>query len=249
MRYTSPHTVAQEKVAPGSRVLDLGCAGGYVGAALRETRGCHVTGVDRWPLGPGVELDAFLQHDLERELPPLDLGAYDYVLLLDVLEHLSSPEEFLERVRLALRLSPHVRLLVSTANVGFFINRLMLLFGQFNYGKRGVLDLTHSRLFTFASFRRLFEQGGFRVVEALGIPGPFPLALGDNALSRALLAVNALLLRFAPGLFAYQVFFVVQPLPSLEFLLQEAESHSALRSARIDGESSEGPRSASEASP
>ena len=39
----------------------------------------------------------------------------------------------------------------------------MLLFGQFNYGKRGILDLTHTRLFTFESFRRLFEQGGFRV--------------------------------------------------------------------------------------
>ena len=42
----------------------------------------------------------------------------------------------------------------------------MLLLGQFNYGKRGILDLTHTRLFTFASFRRLFEQGGFRVVDS-----------------------------------------------------------------------------------
>ena len=33
----------------------------------------------------------------------------------------------------------------------------MLLFGQFNYGKRGILDLTHTRLFTFESFRRLFD--------------------------------------------------------------------------------------------
>ena len=64
----------------------------------------------------------------------------------------------------------------------------MLLFGQFNYGKRGVLDLTHTRLFTFGSFRRLFEQAGFKVVEERGVPGPFPLAMGDSALSRALVA-------------------------------------------------------------
>ena len=48
----------------------------------------------------------------------------------------------------------------------------MLLIGQFNYGKRGILDLTHARLFTFESFRRLFEQGGFRVVENARHSGP-----------------------------------------------------------------------------
>ena len=35
-----------------------------------------------------------------------------------------------------------------------------MLFGQFNYGKRGILDMTHTRLFTFRSFRRLLEEAG-----------------------------------------------------------------------------------------
>jgi hypothetical protein len=110
----------------------------------------------------------------------------------------------------------------------------MLLLGQFNYGKRGVLDLTHTRLFTFASFRRLFEQAGYRVLEARGVPGPFPLALGDNWLSRALVTVNSWLIRIASGLFSYQIFLVVQPLPSLEYLLSEALDHSARRAETED---------------
>ena len=138
-----------------------------------------------------MELDAFVLHDLNDGLPPLNLGDYDYVLLLDVIEHLSSPEHFVERLREALKLAPATKLLVSTANIGFFINRLMLLIGQFNYGKRGILDLTHARLFTFESFRRLFEQGGFRVVETRGIPGPFPLALRNATATRLAMAVNA----------------------------------------------------------
>ncbi len=106
----------------------------------------------------------------------------------------------------------------------------MLLAGQFNYGKRGILDLTHARLFTFASFRRLFEQGGFRVREERGIPGPFALVFGRGMVGRAIASVNALLVRIARGLFSYQMFFVVEPLPSLEYLLQTARDESAVRS-------------------
>jgi glycosyltransferase involved in cell wall biosynthesis/SAM-dependent methyltransferase len=236
--YPSPHTLALEQVPRASKVLDLGCAGGYVASLLRQRNGCCVTGVDRSPLEAGLELDRFIRHDLNEGLPSVDFAEYDYILLLDVIEHLASPEVFVERLREAMKVAPNVKLLVSTANVGFFINRVMLLLGKFNYGKRGVLDLTHTRLFTFKSFRRLFEQGGFRVVEVRALPGPFPLALGDNRLSRALLALNQGLNRLAPGLFAYQVFFVVKPLPSLEYLLREAHAHSATRSSSGEGTTS-----------
>ena len=211
-------------------MLDLGCAGGYVGAMLRRERGCRVTGVDRFPPGAGVELDAFVLHDLNDGLPLLDARDYDYILLLDVIEHLTSPETFVERLRDALKFAPTTTLVVSTANIGFVVNRFMLLAGQFNYGKRGILDLTHCRLFTFESFRRLFEQAGFRVRQTRGIPAPIALVLPPGALSRALNGINQALIRLARGLFSYQIFFVVDPLPSLEYLLQQAHTQSAVRS-------------------
>ena len=161
---------------------------------------------------------------------PWTCADFDYVLLLDVIEHLASPEAFVDQLRDALTLAPATTLLVSTANIGFFVNRLMLLIGQFNYGKRGILDLTHTRLFTFASFRRLFEQGGFRVREERGIPGPFALVFGDGVVGRAIASINSALMRVARGLFSYQMFFVVEPLPSLEYLLQAARDESAARS-------------------
>jgi glycosyltransferase involved in cell wall biosynthesis len=229
--YTSPHTLALASVRAGSRVLDLGCAGGYVADLLHRRSGCNVVAVDYAPPAAGVEIDAFLLHDLNLGPPSADFSAFDYVLLLDVIEHLASPEGFMEDLRESMRMAPHVKLLVSTANVGFFINRAMLLFGQFNYGKRGVLDLTHTRLFTFGSFRRLFEQAGFKVLEERGVPGPFPLAMGDSVLSRALTGLNQWLIRCCRGLFSYQAFFVVEPLPSLEYLLKEAVVHSTRRAA------------------
>jgi hypothetical protein len=166
---------------------------------------------------------------LNDGLPRLDFRQYDYVLILDVIEHLNSPEAFVEQLRDTLTLAPTTTLLVSTANIGFFVNRLMLMLGQFNYGKRGILDLTHSRLFTFASFRRLFEQGGFRVRAMHGIPGPFVLVFGTGLFGRTVMALNRGLMRIARGLFSYQMFFVVEPQPSLEYLLQSAQDHSVVR--------------------
>jgi 2-polyprenyl-3-methyl-5-hydroxy-6-metoxy-1,4-benzoquinol methylase len=234
--FDSSHTAALARVEPGARVLDLGCGSGKMGALLRRRNGCTVTGVDKAP--PAADLlDAFVLHDLGDGPPDMgpDLGyeAFDYLLLLDVIEHLPSPERFIDQLRARLKFCPHVTIVVSTPNVGFFITRFMLLLGQFNYGKRGILDLTHARLFTFASLRRLFGQGGFEVIESRGVPAPYPLALGPGRLARILIAANRVLIRPLRALFAYQIFMVVRPRRSLELLLQTAQHHSAM-TARTD---------------
>jgi len=231
LNYKSPHSSTLQAVAAGSRVLDLACAGGYMAAALKRHKACQVVGVDLHPSNPNFALDAFYQCDLNRGLPPLRLDNFDYILLLDVIEHLAEPELFMERLRDALKFSPHVKLIVSTGNIGFFITRFALLLGQFNYGSRGILDITHTRLFTFASLRRLFGQVGFHVVEVHGLPGPYPLALGDGRIGRFLVRLNDLWIRFSKELFSYQIFMVVQPHPSADYLLQSAHEHTTARAA------------------
>ena len=228
--YDSPHKATLEMVEPGARVLDLGCAGGYVGAELRN-RGCFVVGVDLYPLQEGVELDRFIKHDLNAGLPDIALADFDYVLLLDVIEHLREPEQFVEELASATGRAPGVRIIVSTGNVAFAVTRLMLMLGQFNYGKRGILDMTHTRLFTFSTLRRLFEGAGFRFLECRGIPAPFPLALGESRIARTLLAANQVGNRFWKRLFAYQIFAVAQPPPTLASLLEQARVHSAARAS------------------
>ena len=227
--FESTHTLALDRIPPGSRVLDIGCAGGYLGHALRE-RGCHTIGIDAFPLAEGCELDAFEVHDLNHSPFPVELGQIDYAVMLDVIEHLASPERFVEEFLKAAVHHPEITLIVSTANVAFAPVRLMLLAGQFNYGKRGILDLTHTRLFTFGTFRRLFEQSGFDVLEMRGVPAPFPLALGDGPASRLLLRINKALLYLSRPLAAFQIFAVVRPRPALESLLARAEREADLRS-------------------
>ncbi len=232
--FESPHSMTLSRVPKGSRVLDLGCGPGHMAGLLRSRNGCRVTGVDAFPPLPD-NVDEFLLHDLNSGLPDVDLRQFDCILMLDVIEHLTAPERFIDDLRRAIAIAPHAKVYVSTGNVGFAIVRLMLLFGQFNYGKRGILDLTHTRLFTFGSLRRLLEQAGFRVLERKGVPAPFPLAVGPGRFGRLLLALNKLAIRLGRRLFSYQMYFVVEPEPSLELLLRRAEEVSRARLARTAG--------------
>lgn len=232
--FESTHTLALERIPPGSRVVDIGCAGGGLGQLLHE-RGCHTTGIDVFPPAEGCTLDEFQIHDLNQSPLRVDLEHVDYAVMLDVIEHLDSPERFVDDFLAATARNPNVKLLVSTGNVAFGVVRLMLLLGQFNYGKLGILDLTHLRLFTFGTFRRLFEQSGFRVLEMRGVPAPFPLALGDGLLGRLLLGWNRALIHVSRSLFAYQIFAVVQPKAALEYLLDRAQRESGRRAATPDG--------------
>jgi glycosyltransferase involved in cell wall biosynthesis len=224
--YLSPHTLAVERVRPGSRVLDLGAETNSVGPLLARAKRCAVTAV---PLAVGEQ--AFSVPGRAASVEP---GEYDAVLLLDVLEHLPRPESFLEELRRILALSASPTLIVSTANVGFFITRAMLLLGQFNYSKHGILDVWHTRLFTFASLRRALDQAGFNVLETEGIPAPYPLALGDNALGRTLLAANRFLIKLSRGLFSYQILMTAKAKPTVESLLNAAREQSHIRTEVIE---------------
>lgn len=220
--YESTHQAVFDLLPRSAKVLDLGCAGGSLGAFLREQKQCYVSGVDAIPLLPTVELDSFTQHDLNDGCPGFTADGFDYVLLLDVIEHLSDPEQFILQLRCAMSLKPKSKLIISTGNVAFLPIRLMLLLGQFNYGKRGILDLTHRRLFTFTSLRRVLEQGGFELLETRGISAPFPLAVGGGWLGRALVAVNSALAKVLPSVFSYQILCVARPTPLVGQLLDAA---------------------------
>ena len=98
----------------------------------------------------------------------------------------------------------------------------MLLLGQFNYGKTGILDRTHTRLFTFRSIEQLLKDAGLRIKSVRGVPAPFPKVLGNGLLGRAAIAGNLALIRVSKTLFAYQIYIEAETTPDADFVLATA---------------------------
>ena len=205
----------------GAKVVDAGSSKGHLSVLLQK-KGFNVTSIDLLEPENVFSAHNYIQHDLNNGRWPIDLEHYDYILLLDVIEHLVSPEAFIDILKSQLKMNQSIRIHASTGNVGFFLTRFMLLLGQFNYGSRGILDFTHTRLFTFRTFIRLFEQAGFDVEEISGVPAPFPLALGKNRVSCMMLWINQIMIKLSKSLFSYQIFIVARPRPSIDYLLMRA---------------------------
>jgi len=222
----SSHEWAMECCRPGQAVLDLGCGPGLLSSELAR-RGCYVMGVDKCPQDnfPG---HWFHEADLDEPLFEFDVLPRhpDVVLCLDVIEHLRSPERFLLDLRERLSAVPgSPRVILTTPNVAFALTRVSLLLGRFSYGKRGILDLTHTRLFTRSSLQQMLAYLGYEVRETRGIPAPLELVFGSGFWGRLLNAVNSRLVRFWPSLFAYQIMVSGRALPTLRRLLEDAREH------------------------
>jgi glycosyltransferase involved in cell wall biosynthesis len=230
--YPSSHTFALDAVPKGATVLDIGAGpGGMARELLRK--GCEVAVVDQFPAREAGEVKVMVQN-LDQPLQ-FDVRPYRYLLLLDIIEHLHDPEGFIDRLRAQFDYAPRT-LILTTPNIAFVIQRLVLLFGQFNYGKAGILDRTHTRLFTFRGVKHLLRDAGFRVKRVEGVPAPFPKVFGDGLLGRLAVALNVALIRVSKTLFAYQICVEAECTPDVNFLLQDAKRMSAQRALTLPGE-------------
>ncbi len=199
----------------GRRVLDVGCAGGYLGALLAR-RGYRVTGID----APGAAGAGFpesvelVEADLERGLPPLS-GRFDFAICADVLEHLRRPERLLREVGAVL--AGGGRLAASLPNSGHAWFRWTVLRGRFPADDRGLFDRTHLHFYTWRGWVELFAAAGFRI-EALrssGVPAGLALPRWDgSAWVRALERMSFESARCWKTMFAYQ--FIVTAAPERE---------------------------------
>jgi len=208
----SSHSYFLSAAGSNQTILELGCGEGFFTERLAQ-RGNAVTGVDMLERPRHFESMArYVQADLSR-----GLGAaienlrdirFDKILMMDVLEHLERPERVLEECRTLA--NEQTQVLVSVPNVANITVRLSLLFGQFHYAERGILDKTHLRFYTRTSARRLIESAGYDVARQDVTVMPLELVFGwrhDHFLMRLLNGILYAATRLMPGLLGYQLIF------------------------------------------
>lgn len=149
-----------------SCILEVGCASGLTGKALKQSRQVFVAGIE---LNPDAaeearkNLDDVVQGNIETMEFPYQDESFDCVILADVLEHLTNPQALLVRLKQSLR--PGGTVIASLPNVQYFGLIDHLVEGNWTYQKEGILDETHLRFFTFNEMKKLFESSGFEITQ------------------------------------------------------------------------------------
>jgi SAM-dependent methyltransferase len=139
--------------APDARVLDVGCATGGLLRELKKLGFGRVTGLDP---SPACALQGRALHGVEVVTgtltePPSDLGTFDVIILIGVLEHLRDTSPALGA--LLDLLGPQGRLFVEVPDVAGFARFLDAPFQQFS--------LEHLTFFSEISLANLLERFGF----------------------------------------------------------------------------------------
>ncbi len=149
-------------------ILDVGCGEGVNGQYLKaQGFAGRVVGIELAQPAAAVaskRLDTVICADMNTlnlaERPELE--SFDYILCLDVLEHLVNPWERLQA--LSRLLAPGGKLIVSLPNVrNWRVLYDLVVHGRWEYRDAGIMDRTHLRFFTRESSIALLEQAGLQV--------------------------------------------------------------------------------------
>jgi|GEM_PF-473847 len=176
-------------VTPGSIVLDVGCACGDLGVALKTYKACTLYGLE-YNFDSVVVARSTGAYEAVRQVDLNLLGddeypeyasKFDYMIFGDVLEHLYCPQEVLRKMLGYLK--PGGRLLISLPNIAHASIKANLLLNDFSYTDVGLLDRTHIRFFTHKSIpsflaenKIVIEKYNYTVWDILGFQpeNPYP---------------------------------------------------------------------------
>lgn len=194
-------------------VVDLGANDGSLAESIAPMVG-DITAVDIQKNDPRVGIKT-LQLNLNSDFDTV-LGSetYDKVIALDVIEHLDNPEVAMLKINNILKTGG--KLYISTANIAFIIMRAALMLGWFNYGKKGILDKTHHRLFTIKSFKRLLKNSGFCLEKVIGFGPPIADEIGKGGFLVLIDRSAGFLARLKPSLFSFNFLVVASKKPALQ---------------------------------
>lgn len=202
----SSHDKIVKWVESNKKVLDIGCASGYLASFLKE-KGCLVDGIDNnieYIKEAEKYCNAFIL-DISKEKIK---DKYDVIILGDILEHLEYPEKILSNLKENLNKDGYI--IISIPNIVNIYPRLKIFFGYFDYEDKGPFDRTHLKFFTQKSLKELIKNTGYKIENLEYTPIPIHLKFPNSPKFLLNLIYNLLnfLTKIWPNMFAYQ--FVVK---------------------------------------
>jgi 2-polyprenyl-3-methyl-5-hydroxy-6-metoxy-1,4-benzoquinol methylase len=196
--------------ASAVRILDVGCGTGIFGQQLLNGTRRYVAGIT-YSVQEAEIASKRLSQVYCADLTTFDfstVGKFDCVILSHVLEHMYSPAELLQRLKVVLH--PESVIVVALPNVVFWKQRLQFLMGRWRYRDWGILDRTHYRFFDKQSSAELLQDAGYQIIRRKN-DGPFPLLRPIRKYIGSMAGrIDSLASECMPGLLAAQFVFLAR---------------------------------------
>lgn len=158
------------------KILEVGCATGYMGEKLRK-QGNYVVGLDiskKDVQKAKKVLDQVFVIDLESERLPNMGTNFDLILVAEVVEHLFEPELVIKKLMTVLK--PNGQILISTPNFLHLYNRYKMLCGKFEYVEETVINKSHVHFFTYPTLKKSLNSLGLKIIKENHVIFPRTLA-------------------------------------------------------------------------
>lgn len=156
---------AYEQITEECKVLELGSSVGCLTFNLCKNKKCKVDIVEI-DAESGIKAAQYADLSLlgdelgnlnsDKWYEKLKDNQYDYIVALDVLEHLENPEKILGCMKELLKNSG--KMLLSIPNITHNAIVLELLNNQFTYSELGLLDRTHIHFFSYESIKKMIAD-------------------------------------------------------------------------------------------
>ena len=159
-------TIFIDLIEDNSKVLEFGAASGRLTQYLTEKKSCKVSIVEideeAAEIAKQYAADYVIGDIMDYQwLDKFSESRFDYILFADVLEHLTRPEEVLDKVKRLMK--DDGRVLISLPNIAYNGVLINLYKNNFKYRETGILDNTHLHFWTLDEARKMFCKLGYGV--------------------------------------------------------------------------------------
>ncbi|MDM7994769.1 MAG: methyltransferase domain-containing protein [Acidobacteriota bacterium] len=150
---------------PDARILEIGCGQGQTGALALAQNKCGVYCGVEFSVAAAEAASQVLSEVIVGNIEELELPwkdrSFDALIMSEVLEHLVDPWSVLRKLRPLMKSGAQV--FASSPNVSHHRVIRALLRGDWTLTDSGPMDRTHLRWFTPKTYRKMFEDAGYRL--------------------------------------------------------------------------------------
>ncbi len=187
-------------ITPNSKILDIGCNNGNLKNFLEN---CEYFGVDldkkliKNLIKQKIKAKAI---DLNKQNLPFQNEKFDYMAMLDVLEHIIDPEKLLKDSKT--RLNEKGRLIVTLPNDYHILNKIRFIFNK-PLTEDPFAPYGHLHYFSIKDGERFLIKNGFKIIKKIPIAPVKPTIIPQS--------IKNFLSKYFQQAFARDILYLLEP--------------------------------------